>query len=135
MAKSKFHEENPEAFTEYNRERTKKYRWEHPDKVRQFKENQKKRDAEYRKEHAKEKNKKQNELNAETLKNATNNGKWSDEELEQLKQMVLEGKSYTQIATELKRSYRSVSWAKQKYFPNLITEYKKVHYIPTEENN
>lgn len=134
MAKSKFHEEHPEEFTKYNRERTQKYRLEHSDKVRQYKKNQRVHDAEYRKEHREEKNDKQNRLNEETLKNATSNGsRWSNEELDLLKQMIIDGKSYSVIAKELKRSYRSVSWAKQKYFPNLVTEYKKVNYIKEEK--
>ena len=133
MAKSKYHEEHPEEFTKYNRERTKKYRLANSDKVRQYKENQKVRDAEYREEHREEKNAKQNRLNDETLKNATNNGKWSDEELDSLRQMIEEGISYAEIATRLKRSYRSVSWAKQKYFPKMITKYKQVNYIKEDK--
>ena len=133
MAISQYHQQHPEEYTEYNRERTRKWRYENPDKVRKIKENYKEHEAEYRKEHAEEKRIKQNQLNAETLKNATNNGKWTDEEIKQLRQMIVDGLSYKEIAANLKRSYRSVSWAKQKYLPDLVTAYKKVNYLPTDK--
>lgn len=133
MAKSRYHEENPEAFTAYNRERTKKYRWEHPDQVRQYKKNEKVRAAEYRKEHRDEKNASEREKNRESIKTATNaGGPWTKEEIEKLKQMIIDGKPYSEISKALGRSIKSCAWAKSKYLKNMVTKYKQVNYIPTE---
>ena len=133
MAKSKYHEANPEEFTKYNRERTRKYRWEHPDKVRQYKKNQKKQDAVYRQKHREEKNASERLKNQESIQLATNaRGKWTEDEIKSLKQMIAEGLSYSEISKKLGRSIKSVSWAKSKYLHDMVTQYKSVNYIPQD---
>ena len=129
MAKSKFHQENPEEFRKYNAERTKKYRMENPDKIRQYKENEKKHQQAYRNEHRLERNKTAIEENKKSLLNAVNNcSKWTLNDIKQLESLIKEGKTYKEIAEIMGRSVKSVNNAKQKYLKDLVTEYKKVNY-------
>ncbi len=128
MAVSKFHQENPEEYKEYNYERSKKYRMEHPDVYRKMKDNQKETDKKYREEHREERSKNAREENRKSIENATNKGKWTEKEIKQLETLIKDGKSYKEIAEIMKRSIKSIQHGKRTYLKDLVTEYKKCMY-------
>jgi len=128
MAISKFHQEHPEEYRAYNYERCKKYRMENPDIYRKCKDNEKAYDEKYREEHREEIRNKAREENRKSLENATNKGKWTEEEIKQLETLIKDGKSYKEIAEIMKRSIKSIQHGKRTYLKDLITEQKKCMY-------
>ncbi len=112
------------------RQRTAGYRKAHPEKVRQYKINERPRQQAYREEHRNELRKKERVANRASMKKAVNSKKgWTISELDALKGMILGGMTYAEIANVLGRSIKSVNAAKQKYFKNLVTVYRQVNYI------
>ena len=133
------------AYREYHRRKSKEHYEAHKEEYKQrFREwKQKNREkivcdpkyyAKYREKFGEFINMRTRENNRQSMKCAVRSGaKWTPEEYELLRQLIMEGKEYEEIGMILGRSIKAVEHAKKREFPELVTEARKRHNYVTGE--